>query len=84
MTDPYNKILEIIIVLREVRDRFQTYSAKDINALIASKLKAVKKEPIALEHLYMLEKMITDLRESLIRAKDEYTAYTNEINRIVE
>lgn len=84
MADPYDRILEIIIVLREVRDRFHTYSAKDINALIASKMKAVKKEPIALEHLYMLEKMITDLRESLIRAKDEYTAYTNEINRILE
>ena len=80
MTDPYNKILEIIIVLREVRERFQTYSAKDINALIASKMKAVKKEPIALEHLYMLERMITDLREAMITAKDEY----NELNQRVE
>lgn len=84
MTDPYNKILEIIIVLREVRDRFQTYSAKDIKDLIASKLKSVKKEPIALEHLYLLEKMIADLREAMITAKDEYTAYINEINRILE
>ena len=80
MTDLYEKILDTLLVLRDVRERFQTYSASDIKALIASKMKAIKREPKALEHLYMLERMITDLRETLVTAKDEY----NELNQRVE
>ena len=80
MTDLYDKFFDTLLVLRDVRDRFQTYSASDIKALITSKMKAIKKEPKALEHLYLLEKMITELRETLITAKDEY----NELNRTVE
>ncbi len=49
-------------MLRDTREHFQTYSAADINKLIASKRKA------ALERLYKLESMITDLRESLLLA----------------
>ena len=80
MTDLYEKFFDTLLVLRDVRERFQTYSASDIKALIASKMKAIKKEPKALEHLYLLEKMIGELREALITAKDEY----NELNRTVE
>ena len=66
MTDLYEKLFDTLLILRDVRERFQTYSASDIKALIASKMKAINKEPKALEHLYLLEKMITELREALI------------------
>ena len=71
MTDHklYEKILDITIVLRDVHDLFRPSSAQDIKKLIASKMK-----PKALEQLYLLEKMITELRETFVVAKDEYTA----------
>ena len=65
----YTKILDIIIVVKEVREEFFTYSANDIKSLIASKMKNKKREPKALQHLYDLEKMITDLRQSFNLAK---------------
>ena len=79
MTDLYGKIFDTLLVLRDVRERFQTYSATDIKAMIDSKMKAVKREPKALEHLYLLEKMIADLREALITAKDEYVAENHRV-----
>ena len=60
----YEKILDIIIELREVRDHFHTYSAGDINKLIHSKINSVR-EPRALQKLYKLEEMIRALREGL-------------------
>lgn len=74
MTDHklYEKILDITIALRDVHDLFRPSSAQDIKKLIASKMKAKKKEPKALEQLYLLEKMITELRETFVVAKDEY------------
>lgn len=51
-------------MLRDTREHFQCYSANDIKKLIASKRKA------ALNKLYKLESMITDLRESLIIEND--------------
>ena len=76
MTDHklYEKILDITIALRDVHDLFRPSSAQDIKKLIASKMKAKKKEPKALDQLYILEKMITELRETFVVAKDEYTA----------
>jgi hypothetical protein len=74
MTDHklYEKLFDILLVLRDTREHFHTYSAPDINRLIASKMKAVTmREPKALEQLYRLEAMITDLRETLIIAKSE-------------
>jgi len=67
----YNNVLNTMIELRDVGARFKTYSARDIKALIASKMKSVR-EPVALKHLYNLEAMITELRHSLIMAKDEF------------
>jgi hypothetical protein len=68
----YEKILDIKLVLRDLQDEFKTYSAQDIKKLIGSKLKSVKKGPAALQELYRLEAMITDLREAFVLAKDEY------------
>ena len=66
----YEKIVDTMIVLRDVQDRFRPYSANDIQSLITSKMKS-KREPIALQHLYKLEAMISNLRESFILAKEE-------------
>jgi hypothetical protein len=63
----YYKIYDMLLVLRDTRERFSTYSPKDIKALIANKLKS--REPAALNQLYKLESMITDLRFSLMAAK---------------
>ncbi len=66
----YEKLFNTLLVLRDVRERFHTYSARDINALISSKLKSKStREPEALKHLYTLEAMISDLRVSLQDAK---------------
>jgi len=60
----YEKILDIIIELREVRDHFHTHSAGDIKRLIHSKINSVR-EPGSLQKLYKLEEMIRSLREGL-------------------
>jgi hypothetical protein len=67
----YNKILDMLLVLRDVSYDFKTYSANDIKKLIASKLKAKKKDPKNLQALYNLEMMIRDIREEFIVAKNE-------------
>jgi hypothetical protein len=71
----YEKIVDILIVLRDTRENFIGYSASDIKKLIAAKMKAVRREPKALEQLYRLEAMITDLRKTLIIAKEDELAY---------
>jgi hypothetical protein len=71
-TDPklYEKLFDIFLQLRDTRERFKTYSAPDINKLIAAKLKSkTQKEPAALQELYTLEKMITELRHTFIETK---------------
>jgi hypothetical protein len=69
MTDTlYGQLLDIFLVLRDTRERFKTYSARDINALIASKMKSIR-EPVALQELYKLEEMIIKLRETFTEAK---------------
>ena len=68
MSSLYEKFLNTKIELRDVYERFHTYSARDLNALIESKMKCVK-EPIALKQLYNLEAAIADLRVSLEAAK---------------
>jgi hypothetical protein len=67
----YEKLLHTIIELRDVQARFKTYSARDIKALIASKMKSVR-EPVDLRHLYNLEAMIGELRQGLTEAKTEH------------
>ena len=67
--DPYHKIFDLLLVIRDVRERFHTYSAPDIKRLIEAKVKAKRKEPQALQHLYELEARITDLRLALEAAK---------------
>ena len=61
----YDKIFDILLMLRDTREHFKCYSAADIKKLIASKKK------LALQRLYKLESMITDLRESLIIENDD-------------
>ena len=66
----YEKLFDILLVLRDARERFQCYSAADINQLIAAKMKAkTLREPAALGELYRLETMIRELRESMEAAK---------------
>jgi hypothetical protein len=67
----YYKIFDSLIVLRDVRDQFHTYSANDIKKLISSKINSKKRGPKDLELLYNLETMIRDIRESFIVAKNE-------------
>ena len=65
----YQKIFDTLLVLGYTRDHFRTYSAKDIKALIAAKLKSVR-EPGALQSLYKLETMIMELRMMLRDVKE--------------
>ena len=70
----YEKILNILLTLRDVREHFHTYSAQDIKRLIDSKMAAKMREPKALAQLYELEKLIANLRETFTEAKDERAA----------
>ena len=68
----YEKILDIFLVLRDTREQFMTYSAQDIKKLIESKIKSkTTKEPKALQELYKLEAMISELRKAMELAKSE-------------
>jgi hypothetical protein len=64
----YDKVFDVLLVLRDTREHFSTYSASDINALIASKMKSVR-EPKALQKLYKLHDMIAELRLELEKEK---------------
>jgi hypothetical protein len=69
----YDKIFDILLMVRDTREHFQTYSSTDIKKLIASKKKT------ALQRLYKLESMITDLRESLIIENDDALFLTSSL-----
>lgn len=70
--DPYDKILNILLNLRDTAEHFKIRSAQDIKKLIKAKMDAkTLKEPKDLGKLYELEKMIADLRESLAAAKSD-------------
>ena len=69
----YEKILDTLLELRDTAEHFRIRSAQDIKRLIWSKLNGVR-EPKDLQILYRLETMITDLRKSLIIAKEEHEA----------
>jgi len=73
MPDLYEKILDTLLELRDTADHFRIRSAQDIKKLIWSKMNGVR-EPKDLELLYRLEAMITDLRKTLIIAKEEFEA----------
>ena len=66
----YEKILDMLLTLRYTAEHFRIRSAQDIKKLIWSKLNGVR-EPKDLQLLYKLEAMITDLRKTLIIAKEE-------------
>jgi len=78
--DPYHKILDTLLVIRDLSDEFKTYSATDIKNLISAKMKAKKREPKALQRLYDLEKMIGEIRDTLVLAKIMYENEENQIN----
>jgi hypothetical protein len=69
----YEKILDTLLQLRDTAEHFRIRSAQDIKKLIAAKMKGVR-EPKDLQQLYRLEAMITDLRKTLIIAKEEVEA----------
>ena len=71
--EPYTKLLDTLLTLRDTADHFRIRSAQDNKKLIWSKLNGVR-EPKELQLLYKLEAMITDLRKSLISAKEEHEA----------
>ena len=60
----YDKIFDIMLVLRDTRERFSTYSAPDIKKLITAKMKAVRGGPADLQLLYKLGDMIAELQVS--------------------
>jgi hypothetical protein len=70
--DPYHKILDTLLVIRDLREEFRTYSAYNIKNLISAKMKAKKSEPKPLQRLYDLEKMIGEIRDTLVLAKIRY------------
>lgn len=59
----YNTLFNTLLILRDVSMEFKPYSANDIKALIASKMKRGR-NPTALQNLYDLEAIIADLRSS--------------------
>ena len=68
--DPYNKILNILLTLRDTAEHFKIRSAQDIKNLINAKMAAkTLKEPKDLATLYALEKEIRELREAMDLAK---------------
>lgn len=69
----YEKLFDTLLSLRDTAEHFRIRSAQDLKVLIASKLNGVR-EPKDLQRLYRLEAMITDLRKTLIIAKDELEA----------
>jgi hypothetical protein len=69
----YEKLVNTLLELRDTADHFRIRSAQDNTKLIAAKLKGVR-EPRDLQILYRLEAMITDLRKTLIIAKEEAEA----------
>jgi len=71
--DPYYKLFDTLLSLRDTAEHFRIRSAQDLKKLIASKLNGVR-EPRDLQLLYKLEAMITDLRKTLIIAKEELEA----------
>lgn len=74
----YYKIFDTMLILKDVSYIFQTYSATDIKKLIATKLKAKKREPKDLQALYNLEMMIRNIREEFIVAKNEMNYKTQD------
>ena len=71
--EPYIKLLNTLLTLRDTAEHFRIRSAHDLKRLIWSKLNGVR-EPKDLQILYTLEAMITDLRKTLISAKEEASA----------
>ena len=67
--DLYAKFLNVILSLESTNQRFTPFSAQDIKAVIAAKMKNKSKEPQLLHHLYILENRIADLRAALEEAK---------------
>ena len=66
----YEKLLDTLLTLGYTADHFRIRSAQDNKKLIASALNGVR-QPKDLKELYRLEAMITDLRKTLIIAKEE-------------
>ena len=64
----YNKILDLLIELRDTQDHFKPYSASDIKGLIKRNEEA-KNVPRVLLDLYRLGDMIGVLRESMNAAR---------------
>lgn len=70
--DPYNKILNILLRLRDTAEHFKIRSAQDIKKLIQAKMTAkTLKEPKDLAKLYALEKEIRELREVMELEKEK-------------
>jgi len=70
--DPYNKILNILLILRDTAEHFKIRSAHDIKKLIEAKMTAkTLKEPKDLGILYALEKEICELRDAMELEKEK-------------
>lgn len=75
--DPYEKIINTLLTLRDTAEHFKIRSAQDIKKLIKAKLEAkTLKEPRDLGILYALEKEIRELREGMEAAKSEELSKT--------
>jgi hypothetical protein len=70
--DLYTKVLDTLLTLRDTAEHFKIRSAQDIKKLIKAKLESkTLKEPKDLQELYILEKIISELRHELEKVKAE-------------
>ena len=68
--DIYSKLLDIILVVKGIRDRFSPYSANDLNILIDAALHNKKKMPNGIQVLYDLEQRIAAVRAAIELARE--------------
>ena len=67
----YSQLLNILLVIRDLHERFEAKTAKEIRALIRETQESETEVPIDIKHLYTLERMIADIRMSFEKAKYE-------------
>ena len=66
----YSKLLDIILVVKGIRDRCSPYSATDLTILIDAALHNTKKMPNGIQVLYDLEQRIAAVRAAIELARE--------------
>ena len=69
----YGQIFDILLKIDTLKDHFTPFSAQDIKKIISSALNNKHKDPLSLQHLYILEDMIGTLRKTFEDTKKSHT-----------